>query len=200
MTSNTPNLSYLYETNNFYSNLPTLNGSFPYPPPYPKRHLAWFLEHADFFLSYRGSIYGLHRIHFIQSRMFRQILSTNTAPYDIPLGTTEALPIPFDKIHEYTFHCILFLLYYPTEFKANEKQWKELQKLGMTWEMPHVVARAIREIDVHWWRRHPQHLLRLDNSLLTWVEQEARRRCIHNHCETVFMEDSDFETISDDST
>jgi len=130
--------------------------------------------------------------------MFRQILNTKITPYDVPLGTTEALPIPFNNINQYSFHCILFLIHYPTEYKANEKQWKEIKRMGIDWGMPHVVTRAIRELDVFWRRKHPPHLLRLDTSLRTWIAQETRRRCIREHCETVFMEESDPEIISDD--
>lgn len=179
--------------------LPTINESFPYPPRHLRRFPAWFYENADVFISHLGIVYGLHRIHFVQSKMFRQIFDINVAPYNTPLGITEELPIPFDRINGYSFHCILSLLYYPEEFKANEKQWKEIKNIGITWGMPHVVARAIRELDVYWREKHPQHLLRLDTSLKTWIEQETRRRCIREHCEIVFMEDSDTEIISDDS-
>ena len=74
-------------------NSPTYNGPFPYPPHHPQQHFLWFYKNADIFISVHNTIYGLHRIHFVQSPVFRRILETVIPPYDQPLGLTEALPI-----------------------------------------------------------------------------------------------------------
>ena len=75
-----------------YSNFPTTDQY--YPPCSP--HAIWWLENADIFLSMRGIVYGLRRIHFIQSSLFQRLLSITRL--DILYGTTTGLPIPFDKI------------------------------------------------------------------------------------------------------
>ena len=91
--------------------------------------------------------------------MFQQILNQIVPPFDVPFGTVEELPIPFDKIHDRLFNALVFLLHEPREFTTNEGQWEDIRDIGIHWGMPHVVAQAIRELDVHWRRRHPQHLL-----------------------------------------
>ena len=91
-----------------YSNLPTLDD---YIPPLA-RHAVWWLENTDIFLSIKGIVYGLRRIHFTQSSLFRHLLDDLVPLNDLipPLGDPRN-PIPFDKIHPSSFYEVIYLLH-----------------------------------------------------------------------------------------
>ena len=118
-----------------YSNSPTFDNPLP---PYA-RHCVWFLKNTDIFLSVNRIVYGLRRIHFIQSPLFREIL-------DNQYGHAEALPIPFDKIHSPTLSNLLLILHLAGDYESSPKEWGAILKIGKDWKMPHVMAKAVRKL------------------------------------------------------
>ena len=116
-------------------NSPTYNGPFPYPPNHPQQHFLWFYKNADIFISVHNIIYGLHRIPFVQSPVFRQILETVIPPYNHPLGLTKALPIPFNNVDQKAFISIINILHYSNyDFNPPEEIWKRIKKLAIDWD------------------------------------------------------------------
>ena len=178
-----------------YSNLPTMDQY--YPPSAP--HAIWWLENADIFLSVRGIVYGLRRIHFIQSSLFRQLLSITRL--NISYGTTTSLPIPFDNIRPSAFGEIIYLLHLSEVFKTTKESWLQILQIAKDWEMPHVVRRATTEMDRMYFQTHPIHLRRWDVSLYRQVQERERRlrhQWIAQHLDLISVETSDEEQDSSD--
>ena len=46
-----------------------------YPPPVLSKHPVWYSLDADFFISIRGVLYGLHWRHFQNSPLFQEIIA-----------------------------------------------------------------------------------------------------------------------------
>ena len=116
-----------------YSNFRTMDRY--YPPCTP--HAVWWLENANIFLSVQGIVYGLRRIHFIQSPFFQQLLSITKL--NILFGTMSSLPIPFDNIQPSTFGEMIYLLHLSEIFKMTKENWLQLLQTAKDWEMPHIV-------------------------------------------------------------
>ena len=113
-----------------YSNFPTMDQY--YPPSAP--HAIWWLKNTDIFLSMRGIVYGLRRIHFIQSSLFRQLLSITRL--DISYRTMTSLPIPFNNIRPSAFGEIIYLLHLSEVFKRPKRIGFKFFKLRKTGKCP----------------------------------------------------------------
>jgi hypothetical protein len=178
-----------------YSNLPTLDD---YIPPLA-RHVVWWLEDADIFLSIKGIVYGLRRIHFTQSPLFRHLLN-NLIP---TFGTDSKNPIPFDKIHAPSFYEIIYLLHISEMFNTDSQGWLRIFQIAKDWEMPHVARRATRELDKSYFQNHPIHLRRWDITIYRQVQErqrQLRQEWIVNHSDYItVVEESDDEGESTDT-
>jgi hypothetical protein len=119
---------------------------FTYPPPTIAKHPFWNFPDADLFLMIRGVVYGIHRFHFRNSTFFRDILTRNDPAIDTPRGLTIQFPIPFDDLAPSTLFNLLHHLYYPGLFTGTEQEWKELRRLSLDWELPHVAGIAMIKI------------------------------------------------------
>ena len=198
MTTTPPLLVYsprLQQPEIIYSNFPTMDRF--YPPCAP--HAIWWLENADIFLSVRGIVYGLRRVHFIQSSFFRRLLSITKL--DISFGTTSSLPIPFDDIRPSTFGEIIYLLHLSEIFKTTKENWLQILQTAKDWEMPHVIRRATTEMDRMYFQTHPIHLRRWDVSLYQQIQERERRlrhQWIAQHLDCISVEASDEEQESSD--
>jgi hypothetical protein len=183
-----------------YSNLPTLDD---YIPPLA-RHAVWWLENADIFLSIKGIVYGLRRIHFTQSSLFRHLLDDLVPLNDLvpPLGDLQN-PIPFDKIHPPSFYEIVYLLHISEMFETNSQGWLRIFQIAKDWEMPHVARRATRELDKSYFQNHPIHLRRWDVTTYRRVQErqrQLRREWVINHPDNiVVVEESDDEQSTTDT-
>jgi hypothetical protein len=178
-----------------YSNLPTLND---YIPPFA-RHVVWWLENADIFLSIKGIVYGLRRIHFTQSSLFRHLLDDITPSF----GTSSRNPIPFDEIHPPSLYEIIYLLHISEMFETNSQGWLRIFRIAKDWEMPHVARRATRELDKSYFQNHPFHLRRWDVTTYRRVQErqrQLRQEWVVNHPDYIIaVEESDDDQESTDS-
>ena len=178
-----------------YSNLPTLDD---YIPPLA-RHVVWWLNDADIFLSIKGIVYGLRRIHFTQSSLFRHLLN-NLVP---SCGTDFRNPIPFDKIHPPSFYEIVYLLHISEMFETTSQGWLQIFQIAKDWEMPHVARRATREMDKSYFQNHPIHLRRWDVTTHRRVQErqrQLRQEWVTNHPDNiVVVEESDDEQEATDT-
>lgn len=154
-----------------YSNHPTMD--IFYPPR--TTHVLWWLENADIFISIKGIVYGLRRIHFTPSPLFRLLLSITRPPLDEPFGTTFHTAIPFDDINQQSFCEFVYLLHMPEIYRANSEGWLKIFQIAKDWEMPHVARRATRELDRAYFQNHPFHMRRWDISLYRRVQEQQRR-------------------------
>jgi hypothetical protein len=84
----------------------------PYPPAILVKHHTWFLQDVNLFISCDHILYRVHRSHFDQSPLFREIIQYG-GPSEI--GVNPYHPILFDALIKEVFNNFLHLLYFGTE-------------------------------------------------------------------------------------
>jgi len=153
-----------------YSNHPNID---QYQSPFAC-HVIWWLENADIFLSVRGIVYGLRKIHFTQSPIFRRLLARPRLN-NTPFGTTPQTPIPFDNIRPTAFGEMIYLLHISEIYKTNSGGWLQIFQIAKDWEMPQIARRATVEMDKMYFQSHPLHLRRWDVTLHRQNQERERR-------------------------
>ena len=119
---------------------------FPYPPSIIIKHPIWYFDDADFFISIKEKVFGLHKNRFQRSSYFRSLmLLDNPEQHDIR-GTSCSLPLPFNKLPEPLLMAFLSLLYKPEYFSASINEWKDLRQLCIYWYFGHEAALSIQHL------------------------------------------------------
>jgi hypothetical protein len=107
----------------------------PYPPAILVKHHTWFLQDANLFISCDHILYGVHRSHFDQSPLFREIIQ-----YGGPnkIGVNPYHPIPFDTLIKEVFNNFLHLLYFVTKHLEHltPEDWLNIKCLSTDWHFP----------------------------------------------------------------
>jgi hypothetical protein len=114
----------------------------PYPPAILVKHLTWFLQDADLFISCDHILYGVHQSHFNQSPLFREIIQyRRTNKIDI----NHYHPILFDTLIKEIFNNLLHILYFGTEHLEHltPEDWLNIKCLSTDWYFPRVSATII---------------------------------------------------------
>ena len=86
-----------------------------YPPPILTKHPIWYSLNANFFISLRGVLYGLHWRYFQNSPLFQEIIAHGEKHL---VGLLPQHPIPFDIIKNNLFDHFIILLYHGS-FRLN---------------------------------------------------------------------------------
>ena len=119
---------------------------FPYPLPIIVKHPIWYFEDADFFISIREIVFGLHRKQFERSSYFRSLFVQNDPTHPESRGNQCSRPLPFNELPESLLLAFLSLLYKPEYFSASINEWKDLRQLSIYWYFGHEAALAIQHL------------------------------------------------------
>ena len=172
-----------------------------YPPPVLTKHPVWYSLDADFFISIRGVLYGLHWRYFQNSSLFQEIIAHGEKQL---VGLLPRHPIPFDILKHDLFEHFLILLYHGS-FKLHHltrDDWIDLKRLCVDWYFPGQMAIIIRKFAHLRHRQLPptQRLLVMSIPTqqiirrLNWEEEQRHKVYL------VQVEESDEENcIEDDS-
>ena len=173
-----------------------------YPPPVLSKHPVWYSLDADFFISIRGVLYGLHWWHFQNSPLFQEIIAHGKKKL---IGLLPRHPIPFDILKNDLFNHFLVLLYRGS-FQLNHltrDDWIDLKRLCVDWYFPEQTAIIIRKFCDLWHHRLPplQRLFVLSvptQQIIRWLNwEEEQQSKVH----LIQIEESDEENcVKDDST
>ena len=115
-----------------------------YLPPVLTKHPVWYSLDADFFISLRGVLYGLHWRYFQNSPLFQEIIAHREKQL---VGLLPRHPIPFDILKNDLFNHFLVLLYHGS-FKLNHltrDDWIDLKQPCVDWYFPGQTAIIIRK-------------------------------------------------------
>ena len=123
----------------------------------------------------------------------------------VACGSSLLLPLPFDNLPESLFSLFLHLLYDEENFKATEKEWHALKRLGTEWQFTHQTRVAVWAIVSIRERQLPlPHRGLLGGFMVRRVlDERNRRRQEYRRLRAMMTEDSDEEdfdeVVSDDS-
>ena len=172
-----------------------------YPPPVLAKHPIWCSLDADFFISIRGVLYGLHWWHFQNSPLFQEIIAHGERQL---VGLLPRHPIPFDILKNDLFNHFLVLLYHGS-FQLNHltrDDWIDLKQLCVDWYFPGQMAIIIRKFCGLRHRQLPpmQQLFVLSVPTQQIIRQlnwkEERQQKIH----LIQIEESDEENCVEDNS
>jgi hypothetical protein len=173
----------------------------PYPPAILVKHHTWFLYNADLFISCDHILYGVHRSHFDQSPLFREIIlygRTNE------IGVNPYHPIPFNTLIKEVFNNLLHILYFRTEHLEHLtlEDWLNIKRLSTDWYFPRVTATIIRTLITLRRRFIPPPLQSMENSLPVYRifdEQEWLSRRIRGRIIIVEESSDEEDTVVEDN-
>ena len=117
-----------------------------YPPPIIVKHHIWYFPDADFFLSSKGVVFGLHLHHFAPSEYFQLLLNPVAPNNNTPLGTTCLRPLPFDDLEHEPLTIFLYALYYPQNFLGTVHEWRTVRFLSIGWGFDYLAGVALRQL------------------------------------------------------
>ena len=138
-----------------------------YPPPILTKHPVWYLLDTDFFITLRGTLYGLHWQHFQNSVLFQEIVAHGEKHL---IKLLPQHPIPFDILKSNLFDHFLILLYHGL-FKLNHlnrDDWINLKQLCIDWYFPGQTAIIIQKFCDLW----HQQLLPLQRLLVLSIPSQ----------------------------
>ena len=173
-----------------------------YLPPILTKNPAWYSLDANFFISLRGVLYGLHWRYFQNSPLFQEIIANGEKQL---VGLLPRHPIPFDTLKNDLFDHFLVLLYHGS-FRLNHLTWDDwidLKRLCIDWYFPGQTAIIIWKFADLRHRQLPpiQHLLVLSvptQQIIRRINWEAERQ---QKVHLIQIEESDEEScVKDDST
>ena len=115
-----------------------------YSPPVLTKHPIWYSLNADFFISIRGVLYGLHWRYFQNSPLFQEIIAHGEKQL---VGLLPWHPIPFNILKNDLFNHFIVLPYHGS-FKLNHlarDDWINLKWLCVDWYFSGQTAIIIRK-------------------------------------------------------
>ena len=125
---------------------PTITLTFEqyYSPPILTKHPIWYSLNANFFISIRGVLYGLHWWYSQNSPLFQEIIAHGKKQL---VRLLPRHPIPFDILKNDLFDHFIVLLYHGS-FKLNHltrNDWIDLKRLCVDWYFPGQTATIVRK-------------------------------------------------------
>ena len=171
-----------------------------YPPPVLVKHPIWYLDHANFFISIWGTLYGVHWAYFNDSSYFCAIMDVLDPLFIIAWGYQPQRPIPFDNLDKMSLHRLISYLYKPTEFPNNRSAWESLKWISIGWYMPQITAMAVwKSINIRYQNMPLSQCMMLQHFTTHTVAYRQRMMWQHQHKHPSTRDGSnDIDLIEDD--